>query len=103
MEPLYVLTESTVKPLSIEVGTDTVYLRKDITEESRADMEGKAVKYWKYQEAKMTPEEFNDYSAILNTQSVVQLVTGQENASNSQMIIMDAIADLYETIATMIS
>lgn len=101
MEPIYMPVESTVKPLTIEVGVDTVYLRKNITDESRIGMDGKTVKYWTYQEAKMTPEEFNSYTTILNTEKVVQLVNGQENTNNGQMIIMNAMADLYDAIATM--
>lgn len=102
MTPIYVLAESTEKPLSIEFGEDTVYLRKDIKEESRESMDGNLVKYWTYMEAKMTPAEFNAYANVLTTGNTSELIVSQENVDNNQLVIMEAFTDLYDLIATMI-
>ena len=102
MTPIYVLAESTEKPLSIEFGEDTVYLRKDINEESRESMDGNLVKYWTYMEAKMTPAEFNAHANVLTTENTSELIVGQKNVDNNQLAIMEAFADLYNLIATMI-
>lgn len=100
MEPLYLLAESTEIPLSIEIGINTVFLRRDISEELRTDMNGNVVKYWIYQEAKMSITEFNEYANIINTNNVIKLLNGQENADTNQLTIMQAIADMYDAIAS---
>ena len=94
MELNYVYSESTVKPLSIEFCKKSVYLRKDITPETRTDDSGNEYTIWTYQEAWMTPEEFNEYSKEL------QITKALDNDDN-QMIIMEALADLYDIIANM--
>ena len=60
MEPIYISSESTVKPLAIEVGKRTVWLRKNIIQENRKTPGGETMKVWVYDEAKMTPQEFNE-------------------------------------------
>lgn len=100
MEPLYLLAESTEIPLAIEIGINTVFLRRDISEESRTDINGNVVKYWIYREAKMSIAEFNDYANIINTNNVIKLLNGQENADTNQLTIMQAIADMYDAIAS---
>ena len=89
MELKYIRAESTVKPSSIEYTKNSVYLHRNYTEEVRD-----GVTFYIYEEACLTPEEFKEYSnkAVL---------AGQENGDNNQLIIMEAIADLYDLIATM--
>lgn len=110
MEPKYMYAESTIKPQSIEMCKNTVYLRTDFVEKSRTDMSNK-VTYWTYQEARLTTDEFNSYvswlmskkaiNGINDSGNISQLVIGQKNRDNDQLIIMEAITDLYDAIASM--
>lgn len=89
-------SESTVKPEAVEIGKTTVFLRSDINKEIRTDYLGNKITFWTYQEAKMTPEEFTAYANLLNSKDIVDNVN-----LNNQMIIMEAIADLYDKISNM--
>ena len=112
MEPKYKPSESTLQPESIQMDGDTVYLRANITEVSRTSEQGDTVSYWTYQEAILTQEEFNSYANLIASKNAIksidipdhisQLVVGQETADNNQLAVMEAIAELYETIATTI-
>lgn len=98
----YKYAESTVKPAAVEIGKTDVYLRKDITEDVRTDAEGNETTYYTYQEALVTPEEFNEYSAGLtaeNASNIGSILNEQSAGTNNQMAIMEAIADLYDIIA----
>lgn len=111
MNPIYRYSESAVRPVELEVCKTTVYLRKDITEDIRTNPDGESVSFWTYQEAKMTHDEFNAYSSFIaaknaiagvnDSSNISQLLSGQENGDNNQLIIMEAIADLYEAITSM--
>lgn len=70
-----------------------VYLRKDISEVKRT-MDDQTITYWTYQEAILTNKDFNNYANAM-------LVSGQLNGNESQLVIMDAIADLYDIVASM--
>lgn len=97
----YNLTESTIRPSSIEFYKNMVYVRKDITSREVVDNENNISILWVYQEAKLTPSEFNEYSKVLMVNNMSQLISGQENGDNNQLVIMEAIADLYETISNL--
>ena len=102
MKIIYENSESTIKPLTVEVCKTTVYLRKNIKSKDGL---------WSYEEARLTHEEFNEYSKVLAASNAIsseevpenisQLISGQENGDNNQLIIMEAIADLYDVIASM--
>ena len=62
MELNYKYAESTVQPTALEVTVGTVYLRKDITSITRTSEQGDKTTYWTYQEAVLTPQEFNEYT-----------------------------------------
>lgn len=87
-------SESTVKPEVVEIGKTTVFLRTDIKKETLTDGFGDSITLWTYQEAKMTPDEFTAYASLVSSKDAVTNAT-----INNQMIIMDAIADLYERIS----
>lgn len=93
MEIKYRSVESTIRPLSFEIAGDMVYLRKDISEVKRT-MDDQTITYWTYQEAILTNKDFNNYANAM-------LVSGQLNGNESQLVIMDAIADLYDIVASM--
>ncbi len=101
MEPVYILAESTVKPSTVEIETNTVYLRKDFKQENRTSRDTNVI-YWSYQEAKLTPEEFNKYINVLTVGKTNELIDGQKNVDDNQLVIMEAFADLYDLIATML-
>ena len=111
MEPIYVHSESTVKPSTLEIGKRTVFLRKNIIEEERTDDSGNTTIFYIYEEAKMSHEDFNKYSnyiaaknainGVNDSENISNLVIGQENGDNNQMIIMEAIADLYDAVASL--
>lgn len=111
MEPIYRYSEGTTKPLTVEVGKRTVFLRKNIVEEKRTDELGNVSVFYTCQEARLKPEEFNEYSSFIaaknaingvnDSENIEHLVNSQENGDNNQLIIMDAIADLYDVIAMM--
>lgn len=109
MDLNYVYSESTVKPQEIEACKTTVYFRKDIKTEERTygDL---TQTFYVYQEAKMPIEEFK---RIANNQVFVNAVKGANDSEkiddiktksvdsqDNQLIIMEAIADLYERIAS---
>lgn len=94
MELNYRPSESTVRPVEIEKAKHTVFLRRNIVEEERTDADGNVYSIWVYEEAKLSHEEFDKYASFM-------LVAGQANGDNNQMIIMEALADLYDAIANM--
>ena len=112
MELNYKYAESTVKPTTLEVAVGTVYLRKDITSITRTSEQGDETTYWTYQEAALTPQEFNEYTSLVmaenaikgtnDSTNIVQIMAGQETGYSQQVAIMEAMDDLYETIAAMI-
>lgn len=111
MELNYRYAESTVKPAALEVTEGTVYLRKEIASITRSSEQGDSTVYWTYQEAALAPQEFNDYTNLVmaenaikgtnDSDNIVKLMAGQENGDSNQLVIMEAIADLYDTIALM--
>lgn len=111
MELNYKYAESTVKPTALEVAVGTVYLRKDITSITRTSEQGNKTTYWTYQEAALTPQEFNEYTNLLmaenaikgtnDSDNIVQIMAGQETGDGNQLIIMEAIADLYDAITSL--
>lgn len=112
MELNYRYSESTIKPPALEVTEGTVYIRKDFAEITRtSEQVGDSVLFYTYQEAALTPEEFNSYSSLLmanhaikgkdDSENIVQIMAGQTIGDDNQLIIMEAIADLYDAIAMM--
>lgn len=106
MELIYRPSESTVRPVEVEKSKHTVFLRKDIVEEER---DGSV--YYTYQEAKLSHAEFNEYSSFIaaknaingvnDSTNICNLLDGQAIGDNNQLIIMEALADLYDVIASM--
>lgn len=110
MELSYRYAESTVKPAALEVTEGTVYLRKDIAQITRSSEQDEPTVYYTYQEAALTPNEFNEYTSLLmaenaikgenDSDNIIRLMSGQENADSNQLAIMEAIAELYETLVS---
>ncbi len=104
----YIYAESTVEPSAIEIGSKVVFLRTDIESVDRTDEDGNVVTYWTYQEAVLTADEFNSYASELqsvnavkginNADNILSILSAQVSGDNNQMVIMEAIADLYAAI-----
>lgn len=111
MELNYRYSESTVKPAALEIAEGSVYFRKEITSVTRRYEQGDEIVFWTYQEAELTPREFNNYASILmaeyaingkdDSANIVQLMAGQEAGDGNQLIIMEAIADLYDIVISL--
>lgn len=109
MELVYSYSESTVPPESIWIDITTVYLRKDIAETQREDENGTKTTFYTYQEATLTHDEFNKYTAWMtakkaiygekDTDNIINIMAGQQITDEYQLATMEAIADLYDTIA----
>ena len=108
MEPKYKDAKSTIKPPAFEIDNGTVYLRKNYSEIAQSHEFGEEVNYWAYKEAQITTAEFNEYANLIiaqnaikgqnDSENIVSLMIGQENNDSNQLAVMEAIADLYETI-----
>lgn len=111
MELNYRYSESTVKPAALEIAEGSVYFHKEITSVTRTSEQGDETVFWTYQEAELTPQEFNNYASLLmaeytikgkdDSANIVQLMAGQEAGDGNQLIIMEAIADLYDAVASL--
>ena len=105
MELNYEQVKSTVKPSEIMKCANTIYLRKDITPKEEENSFGVSV-IWYYQEAKLTLDEYENFSkfaGINSAETTSQVLKNQETGDDNQLSIMEAIADLYEIIANMSS
>lgn len=91
MKPDYKYSESRVKPTEIEIGKHSVALRRNITEEERMNENGDKLTFWVYEEARMSFEEFAEYSNYM-------IIADQKNSKDNQLILMEAIVDLYEMV-----
>lgn len=110
MELVYRPSESTVRPVEIEKSKHTVFLRKDIIEEERTDNDGNTYVWYTYQEAKLSHEDFDKYASFIAAKNAINgvndsnninnLLDGQAIGDNNQLIIMEALADLYDVIAS---
>ena len=100
----YRYSESTEKPEEIMYGKSTVFIRQNIAPVIRMDDEQNEYTVWTYEEAKMSHSEFREYSekmSVRGASNISKVLDGQENGDNNQLIIMEAIADLYDLIANM--
>lgn len=94
MELNFRYSESTVKQEPIETNNGTVYIRKDFAEEDRA-IGGYTTHYYTYKEAKLTLEEYDEYSRDL----VVKNALNSTDNPEKQDAIMAAISDLYDIVS----
>lgn len=90
----YKYSESRVKPTEIEIGKHSVALRRNITEEERTNTDGDRLTFWVYEEARMSHEEFAKYSNYT-------MLSDQKNSKDNQLILMEAIVDLYEMVLSL--
>lgn len=102
MKVTYIKSESTVKPDVVSIEKTTVYVRRNIVEEVRT-YEDVSTTFYVYEEAALSHEEFSKYSnelAAINSAYIAQLVSEGADSTNNQLILMEAIADLYDAIAS---
>ena len=86
MELNYKYAESTVQPTALEVTVGTVYLRKDITSITRTSEQGDKTTYWTYQEAALTPQEFNEYTNLLMAENAIKGTNDSDNIFRSWQV-----------------
>lgn len=108
MQLNYHYAESTIKQPELEVNGNTVYLRKDFEEITRESETTGKITYWTYQEATLTRAEFSQYLNMVTAMNALKgqndsvnissLVAGQSTSEFYQVAIMEALADLYETL-----
>lgn len=91
MKPEYTYSESLVKPTELEIGKRSVVIRRNIVEEERMDINNEPVTYWVYEEARMSFEDFAEYSNYI-------IIADQKNSKDNQLVLMEAIVDLYEMV-----
>lgn len=81
-----------------------MYLRRNITTvtEDNADT-GESVQLWLYDEAILTREEYAQYKAETENAGQQQIMEKLQTTAtdDSQLIIMEALADLYDLIASL--
>lgn len=103
MKVTYVNSESTIRPDVVSIEKTTVYMRRNIVEEIRMCC-GVPTTFYLYEEAALTHEEYSKYSnelAAINSAYITQLAAEGVDSVNNQLILMEAIADLYDIIASM--
>lgn len=108
MKITYIKSESTIKPDVVSIEKTTVYLRRNITEETRT-FEDNITTFYVYEEAKLTHDEFAKYAnemakvnvvrSAYDSDNIVRLIANGSDNTNNQLILMEAIADLYDAIA----
>ena len=111
MKLTYMKSKSTVKPDVVSIEKTTVYIRRNITEENYTYEDGRTGVFYAYEEAKLSHEEFSKYSnemaainavrGVYDSANIVQLIVNDSDNNNNQLILMEAIADLYDVIASM--
>lgn len=106
MKLVYNYSESTVKPPEVERGKTTAYFRRNFVQEDRD-----GTIFWTYEEATVPVAEFDKYAAGLAAENAVKGANDSKNIqsiqknginnNDNQLIIMEAIAELYELIASL--
>lgn len=80
------------KPLEIEITPTAVYVRQNIEAEKTTSTDGKTVPGWKYEEAKLTPEEYSDYVRD-TTGAMAESMAQQYNDLAASMEMSDITAE----------
>lgn len=83
---------------------DKVYLRRNIERITETDSMGSGpIQLWQYDEAILTPEEYQEYKAEIENAGQQQIMEKLQTTAtdDSQLIIMEALADIYDLIATL--
>lgn len=107
MKLIYNYAESTIKPPEVERGKTTAYFRRNFVE-----IERNGTTFWTYEEAMVPVAEFDAYAAGLAAENAVKGANDSAKIQNihengvsstdNQLILMEAIADLYDLVATML-
>lgn len=93
-----------VRPAELDTTSSPtkVYLRRNIVKTIVPDTAGTAtpVQLWQYEEAALTRDEYAQYKAEIDSAGQRQIMErlSQTATDDSLLVIMEAIADLYENI-----
>lgn len=98
------------RPQELEIALSCVYLRKDIQRIPKEDSNGAIIFVWSYQEAQLTPEEYAEYVAEMDSpsvESIMQTISdiqaqqelqALDSEMNSEMV-MQTLSDIQADIA----
>lgn len=81
-----------------------MYLRRNITTVTEANATtGEPIQLWQYDEVILTREEYAQYKAETENAGQQQIMEKLQTTAtdDSQLIIMEALADLYDLIASL--
>lgn len=112
MNIVYKNSTSFVRPDVVSIEKTTVYLRRNIVENTVTSEDGYTSTTFTYEEATLTHDEFSKYAnemtainavrGMNDSDNIDKLVTSGTDSTNNQLILMEAIADLYDAIASSI-
>lgn len=88
--------------LDLTSSPDRVYLRRNVERITETDpMTGTAIPLWQYEEAVLTLEEYQVYKAETENAGQQQIMEKLQTTAtdDNQLIIMEALADIYDLIA----
>lgn len=80
------------KELDTESSSRAVYIRKNITQETREQESGESIQVWVYEEAKLSLSEYAQYQKELAECGSLS----QQELMESNLVLMGAIADSFE-------
>lgn len=81
----------TEKPAQLDITSSSVYvyMRRNIVQKISTDEEGVKRKFWSYEEAKLTPEEYEQYVGEINspTYQAIQAQQDAIDAANAEILM----------------
>ena len=95
MQLFWTKSSSTVKPSDVDYTSSptTVYLHRNVTERTTSD----GVKFYDYEECKLTPEDFKTYVSATYT----DITNGVDELGNTMSSTVEAVDGLGETISSL--
>ena len=101
----YIKSQSSVKPELVDTTSSkvVVYLRKNIVENKKTDeMSGEEIIFYEYDEAKLTKEEYQEYSKELNSsdtlQTIEDLKAENQNLNEQVSMLTECLLEMSETV-----
>ena len=84
----------TEKPAQLDITSSSVYvyMRRNIAQITRTDEEGVKRKFWQYEEAKLTPAEYEAYVDEINSPTYQAIQSQQEemDLANAEIMLQQA-------------
>lgn len=92
----------TEKPAQLDITSSSVYvyMRRNIVQITRTDEEGVKRKFWQYEEAKLTPAEYEAYVEETNSPTYQAIMAQQEGMDEANAEILLQQMQIQETQAS---